>query len=182
MWRREHQWDLRLGVNVSAIQLESPDFLGVVADALTQSGLPANLLELELTETALPTDPDAIVGLLASIKELGIELAIDDFGTGYCSLSYLKNFPIDRIKIDQSFVTDMHHQGESAEITLSIVSLAKRLGLKVIAEGVERREHFDGLRALGCDEAQGYLVGKPMLPDQLESLELTRPLVEPGFQ
>ncbi len=167
-WRTSMGANLRMAVNVSAVQLDTPGLLESVSRALDESGLPASNLELELTETALLSDHEAILGTLTSLKELGVELAIDDFGTGYSSLTYLKNFPIDRIKIDQSFITDVHESNESAEITRSIVAMTHGLDLRVIAEGVERPEHLEYLRELGCEEAQGYLIGKPMSPAELE--------------
>ncbi len=169
VWRSEKNIDLRIAVNVSAIQLNSPNLVQLVADALTVSGLPARRLELEITETAILADQASTRKMLKALKRLGLELAIDDFGTGYSSLTYLKEYPVDRVKIDQSFVSDVHTSSESAEITRSIVAMSKGLGLSVIAEGVEREEHLEILQQMGCDEAQGYLIGKPMTAAALET-------------
>ncbi|MEP1471608.1 MAG: EAL domain-containing protein [Halieaceae bacterium] len=167
-WQETYGWKLRIAVNVSAIQFSSPDILNIVRNTLTASGLPHHLLELELTETALISNKDAIISTLLALKDLGVQLAIDDFGTGYSSLAYLKDFPVDRIKIDQSFISDMHISKESSGIAQSIITMAKELNMQVIAEGVEIQEHLDILRALNCDEVQGYLLGKPMSPGELE--------------
>ncbi len=167
-WHASGIVDLRIAVNLSATQLEHPGLVAQVAHALGSSGLRPGQLELEVTETALLGDLDKAIGTLAELKTLGVELAIDDFGTGYSSLSYLQRFPMDRIKIDQAFVRDVNVNSESAEITRSIIEMAHRLNLEVIAEGVETPEHLAFLRANGCEEAQGYLFGKPMQADALE--------------
>jgi diguanylate cyclase (GGDEF)-like protein len=167
-WRVKLGRKLRMAVNVSAVQLDTSELLNVVERVLTDSGLPADCLELELTETALLADHESTLDTLVKLKRMGVSLAIDDFGTGYSSLTYLKNFPIDRIKIDRSFIRDVHESNESAEIIRSIVAMTHGLQLKVIAEGVERREHLDYLRELGCDEAQGYLLGEPMAAAEFE--------------
>lgn len=168
-WNAHFGKRIRIAVNVSAIQLNTTNLVDTVSKVLIYSGMPASSLELELTESALLTDEEATLASLTALKRLGLELAIDDFGTGYSSLTYLKNFPIDRIKIDQSFITDIDTSNESAEITRSIVSMTQSLGLEVIAEGVERAEHLAFLKELGCEEAQGFLIGKPMTADELQS-------------
>lgn len=151
-----------VSVNVSAAQFRKKG--GVVAaviDALWRTGLSADLLELELTESTL-MGQDNSSALLMELRELGVKLAIDDFGTGYSSLSYLKRFPIDRLKIDQSFIRDVAHNAEDAAITTAIISLAKHLNLRVIAEGVETRSELEFLQKHGCDEAQGYYFSRPV--------------------
>ncbi len=168
-WNKHFGQRLRIAVNVSAVQLNSTDLVDMVSKVLIYSGMPASSLELELTESALLADEDATLAALTALKRLGLELAIDDFGTGYSSLTYLKNFPIDRIKIDQSFITDIDTSNESAEIARSIVSMTHSLGLAVIAEGVERPEHLAFLKELGCEEAQGFLIGRPMTADDLQA-------------
>ncbi|MEP6389946.1 MAG: EAL domain-containing protein [Halioglobus sp.] len=168
-WQQMYDWKLRIAVNVSAIQFGNPDILSIVRNTLAASGLPHHLLELELTETALVSDKDALISTLSSLKALGVQLAIDDFGTGYSSLAYLKEFPVDRIKIDQSFISDMHLSKESSGIAQSIITIASTLNMQVIAEGVEIQEHLDILRELKCDEVQGYLLGKPMSAVDLEN-------------
>lgn len=169
-WRERHNVDIRVAVNLSAIQLNRPDVSEIVAHVLQETGLPASALELEVTETALLVDTGLAVENLQKLKSLGVEIAIDDFGTGYSSLTYLKDFPADRVKIDQSFISDIHESKESADITASIIAMAHRMGLKVIAEGVERTEHLAFLLQQGCEEAQGFFIAKPMAAAEFERL------------
>ena len=138
--------------------------------AVHEHGIAANLLEFELTESSLMQHASQTVGLLQRLKALGISISIDDFGTGYSSLAYLRRFPVDTIKIDQSFIRDITVDAEDAAITVAIISLAHSLKLKVVAEGVETREQLDFLRAQNCDQAQGYYLARPMPADQIASL------------
>ncbi len=156
---------LRIAVNVSARQLRKQDFPDIVASALADSGLPAPLLEIEITESAVMEEPEEARAILVRLKEMGVTLAIDDFGTGYSSLAYLKRFPIDHLKIDRSFVTDVEHDANDAAIAVSIIALAHNLGLKVIAEGVETDAQLALLRTHRCDELQGYLFSRPLPAD-----------------
>jgi EAL domain-containing protein (putative c-di-GMP-specific phosphodiesterase class I) len=135
--------------------------LALVRDALTISGLPAQLLELELTESILLQDVDSTIATLQGLKALGVKLSIDDFGTGYSSLSYLKRLAVDKLKIDQSFVRDMLTDADGASIVKAIVQLGHNLQLTVIAEGVETESQRQALTEMGCDEAQGYLISRP---------------------
>lgn len=153
---------LRMAVNLSTIQLRDPHLLDMLQRVLRETGLPASELELEITESVLLQNAEATIDALERIKGLGIHLAIDDFGTGYSSLAYLKRFPIDTLKIDQSFVRDLTTNPDDAALTTSIILMGKSLGLNVIAEGVETRSQVAFLQVLECDEAQGYLFGKPM--------------------
>ncbi|MGC9456311.1 MAG: putative bifunctional diguanylate cyclase/phosphodiesterase [Halothiobacillaceae bacterium] len=168
-------WAGRIGtpvsvsVNVSAVQLHSPCFLERVRQALEASGLDAALLELEITETALIRDPDVASRALAEVKDLGVKLALDDFGTGYSSLSYLKRYSFDRLKIDKSFVQDCVSDGDDLEIVKAIIVMGHALGMEVIAEGVETTTQRDLLESLGCDLFQGYLIGRPAPPEELDS-------------
>ena len=153
---------MRMAVNVSALQLRRRDFCETVANALTTSGLPPELLELEITESSVMENPQEAILILERLGRMGVTLAIDDFGTGYSSLAYLKLFPIDHLKIDRSFVADIEHDLNDRAIAFGTIALAHSLGLKVIAEGVETEDQFDLLRANGCDEVQGYLLSRPL--------------------
>jgi diguanylate cyclase (GGDEF)-like protein/PAS domain S-box-containing protein len=153
---------LNIAVNISALQLGEPGFPRQVADALESSGVLADRLWLEITESALMRDPDDAVLVLQALRDLGLHLEIDDFGTGYSSLSYLQRFPVETLKIDRSFVDGMDRNSESVAIVRAIMSLGKSLGLSVIAEGVERTAEAAKLKALGCHLAQGYLYGSPL--------------------
>ncbi len=153
---------LRVAVNVSARQLRRRDFCETVAGVLAESGLPPELLELEITESAVMENPQEAIGILQSLGRMGVTLAIDDFGTGYSSLAYLKLFPIDHLKIDRSFVADIEHDLNDRAIAFGTIALAHSLGLKVIAEGVETEDQLDLLRSNSCDEVQGYLFAKPL--------------------
>jgi len=153
---------LRIAVNVSARQLRRRDFCETVANALTLSGLPAELLELEITESSVMENPQEAILILERLGRMGVTLAIDDFGTGYSSLAYLKLFPIDHLKIDRSFVADIETDLNDRAIAFGTIALAHSLGLKVIAEGVETEDQLELLRTNGCDEVQGFLLSKPL--------------------
>jgi diguanylate cyclase (GGDEF)-like protein/PAS domain S-box-containing protein len=155
---------LRIAVNLSAIQFGKEDLAHKVKGVLDETGLPASQLELEITETMM-MDPKHALGILQQLKGLGVRISIDDFGTGYSSLHYLNRFPIDKLKIDRSFVTDL--DGGEAPITTAIISLARTMSLETIAEGVETSGQAEQLLRLGCPMAQGYLYYKPMNIDQL---------------
>jgi diguanylate cyclase (GGDEF)-like protein/PAS domain S-box-containing protein len=166
---------VRIAVNVSAQQFVETDVPQVVARALEETGLPPQFLELELTETVLMQRVDEVVGVLKSLRAMGVRISIDDFGTGYSSLSYLKRMPIDALKVDRSFVNDIFDDNskvteDGAEIVSTIISLAHNLKLKAIAEGVETPEQAEFLRSKGCDEVQGYLISRPVSGEDLISL------------
>ncbi|MCB9964855.1 MAG: EAL domain-containing protein [Rhodospirillales bacterium] len=161
-WVRQTGQDIRVAVNVSGAQFLQSDLVTYTAQVLKESGLPPHLLELEVTESAFMEDIEHTVTTLKELHALGIELAIDDFGTGYSSLSYLRQFPIDRLKIDQSFIRNALNDANDASITKTIITLGRALNLKVIAEGVETKEHEDFLRFEGCDEVQGFRYSKPV--------------------
>lgn len=153
---------LRIAVNVSARQLRRRDFCETVAGALAESGLDPELLELEITESAVMENPHEAIDILERLGRMGVTLAIDDFGTGYSSLAYLKLFPIDHLKIDRSFVADIETDLNDRAIALGTIALAHSLGLNVIAEGVENEDQLELLRTNGCDEIQGFLLSKPL--------------------
>jgi diguanylate cyclase (GGDEF)-like protein/PAS domain S-box-containing protein len=161
-WHRAGRPDLTIAVNVSACQFHSSEFAGHVASALASSGLPGSALELELTESVLMDQPERAVARLLALKATGVRLALDDFGTGYSSLGYLLRLPIDALKIDRSFVDGLGRDDHATDIVNSIIGLARRMRLKVIAEGVETEAQVDSLRAYGCDEIQGYWLSRPM--------------------
>jgi diguanylate cyclase (GGDEF)-like protein/PAS domain S-box-containing protein len=150
-----------ISVNVSPLQFQHADFYSWLDDVLSESGLDADLLELELTERMVMSG-DATTGLLRRIRQRGVRLSLDDFGTGYCSLSYLKHFPIDALKIDRVFVRDLPADQDTATITRAIIAMARSLNKEVIAEGVETREQGTFLRHAGCSQLQGFLYGVPM--------------------
>jgi diguanylate cyclase (GGDEF)-like protein/PAS domain S-box-containing protein len=153
---------IRVAVNVSARQLRRRDFCETVAGALAESGLPPELLELEITESSVMENPEEAILILQRLGRMGVSLAIDDFGTGYSSLAYLKLFPIDHLKIDRSFVADIEHDLNDRAIAFGTIALAHSLGLNVIAEGVETEDQLELLRTNGCDEIQGFLLSKPL--------------------
>jgi diguanylate cyclase (GGDEF)-like protein/PAS domain S-box-containing protein len=163
---------MRISVNVSASQFNDPELLRKVRRIMKQENMPPNVLELEVTENIVMQDPAVAAETLKKLRALGVRIAIDDFGTGYSSLSYLKRFPLDALKIDQSFVRDLTLDPNDAAIVEASITLGKKLGLEVVAEGVETKEQFEFLRAHGCDLAQGYYVSRPVRKDEL--IELLR--------
>lgn len=162
--------DMRISVNVSASQFNDPGLLRKVSRIMKQENMAANSLELEVTENIVMQDPAAAAETLKKLRALGVRIAIDDFGTGYSSLSYLKRFPLDALKIDQSFVSDLTKDPNDAAIVEASITLGKKLGLEVVAEGVETKEQFEFLRAHGCDLAQGYYISRPVGKDELIDL------------
>ncbi|MDO8988100.1 MAG: EAL domain-containing protein [Sideroxyarcus sp.] len=161
-WRKAGLADISLAVNLSMRQLRQPMLVELVKNVLAESGLEAQYLELEITEGIMMGDNQAAMRFLAEMHDLGVHLSIDDFGTGFSSLNYLKKLPVDKLKIDQSFVRDIETDESDAAIIRSIISLGHRLNLRVIAEGVETQEQLDFLRIRGCDEMQGYFYARPM--------------------
>lgn len=170
LWRQAGHNDLRVAINVSTLQFERQDWMETLSEALRRNGIPPSALELELTETVVMKNSERAAKRLTELRNLGVTCAIDDFGTGYSSLKYLQNLPIDTLKIDQSFVRNLHLSGDgqsgNAAIVRAIISLAQQLRLRVVAEGVETREELAALRQLGCDFVQGYLFSKPMRVDE----------------
>jgi diguanylate cyclase (GGDEF)-like protein/PAS domain S-box-containing protein len=160
-WLREGL-QIRVSVNLSVYQLRQGKLVSLVRRVLEETGLAPHLLELELTESQLLDSVEHIIATFEQLHELGVKLAIDDFGTGYSSLSYLKRFPVDYVKIDQAFIRGLHEGSQDAAITRAIIVMAQSLGLGVVAEGVETNEQLSFLREQGCDEAQGYLISRPV--------------------
>jgi diguanylate cyclase (GGDEF)-like protein/PAS domain S-box-containing protein len=168
VWQRAGFNDLRIAVNLSPRQFAQQDLAKSIAAALEETGLDPQYLEIELTESLVMTDVERAIGILRDLKGLGVKLSIDDFGTGYSSLSYLKRFPIDVLKIDQSFVRDMTLDPDDAAIVSLIISLAHSLRLQVIAEGVETEEQLAYLRHHDCDQMQGYYFSRPVAAADFE--------------
>lgn len=168
-WQANGYRPLRVGINISAQELKMGLMAERVKSALLESGLDASLLEIEVTESALQTQ-DGVVGALHAIKKLGVGLALDDFGSGYSSLGSLRSLPLDRLKIDRSFIQDVQEEGGGRSLITAIIALGNTLGLEVIAEGVETEGQLDILRDAGCDEVQGFLFGKPMIAADLDKI------------
>jgi len=162
VWQDRGLPRLRVAVNISALQFRREDLVDTVADALTAAGVDAQYLEVELTETALMSDPEESVAILERLSRMGVIVSVDDFGTGYSSMSYLQRFPIDKLKIDRSFITNVLTSADDASIVQAIISLAHGLRLKVVAEGIERLEQVQLLQSLGCDQYQGYYFSRPV--------------------
>lgn len=161
-WRHRVGKGFRVAINISGRQLHQPDFLTVVKRLLEETGADPSMVEFEFTESVIMEKAVTTIDILKELKGMGITLSVDDFGTGYSSLSYLKHFPIDRIKIDQSFVAELARDRDDAAIVEAVVSLAHILNLRVLAEGVETEEQVRFLENLGCDEAQGYYMAQPL--------------------
>ncbi|SFT91378.1 EAL domain-containing protein [Halomonas saccharevitans] len=174
---QEGHGTLNVAVNLSPLQFHRASFLGNLRETLAVTGLPALQLSLELTEGVLLDDTEGAIATLHALREMGVGVAIDDFGTGFSSLSYLKNLPIDRVKIDRSFVSGVAHSAEDAAIIQGIISMAHHLGLKVVAEGIEQEQQHHLLSAHGCDLFQGYHFARPMpLESLIDFLAEHRPL------
>lgn|GEM_PF-960760 len=166
-WHASAATHLIVTVNVSAEQLIRTDLMDDVTTALRAAGLPPSALCLEITETAVIRDPVAAMVNVRAAHDLGVLVALDDFGTGHSSLAYLKDFPIDIIKIDKSFVDDVDVDPKASALVLAVVELAHALGATTVAEGIERASQLESLRLLGCDKGQGFLLGRPGPPDDV---------------
>jgi diguanylate cyclase (GGDEF)-like protein len=167
-WHRQNMM-LRLSVNLSVQQLQQDNWLSVVEDALRASGLPPRYLDLEITESVIITHPERAVATLEKLKQMGVSITVDDFGIGYSSLSYLARLPIQGIKIDQRFVHGLEQNRSDETITQLIIAASHSMGLRVIAEGVETIAQFEFLKKHGCEEAQGYLISRPLEAPELRS-------------
>ncbi|HCB14552.1 MAG TPA: PAS domain S-box protein, partial [Gammaproteobacteria bacterium] len=169
-WQDRGFLSLTVAVNLSPLQFRQPDLIQKVKNILDEIGMTANRLEFEITESTAMEDIDEAIATMDIFKRMGIFFSIDDFGTGYSSLSYLKRFPVNTLKIDQSFIRNIHVNFEDAAIVKSIVTLAHSLKFAVIAEGVETKEQFDFLKDIDCDEIQGYLFSPPVSVDEFTNL------------
>jgi EAL domain-containing protein (putative c-di-GMP-specific phosphodiesterase class I) len=175
---RARQWQeqgvsLPIAVNLSANQFHEPELVRELAAILRATSVAPSMIELEITESMVMRDPERAVSIMHALRAMGVRLSIDDFGTGHSSLGYLKRFPIDRLKVDRSFVRDLPHNGDDLAITRAVIAMAHSLRMSVVAEGVEHQQQFDLLRKEGCDEFQGYYCRPP-----LEEAELLRFLAE----
>jgi EAL domain-containing protein (putative c-di-GMP-specific phosphodiesterase class I) len=160
---RDLGWDdIRIAVNVSARQMHLPHFTEMIVNRLHEHHLPGNALMIEITESMVLGNLENAVQILQTLKNYGIEAAIDDFGTGYSSLNHLRRLPVEFLKIDKSFVTDVDVSLESETIIRAILAMAKTLGLKTIAEGIERPTQLAIMKQLGCENGQGYYFSKPL--------------------
>jgi diguanylate cyclase (GGDEF)-like protein len=177
-WQRQGLPPLRIAVNLSPRQFADPSLLHDIRAALERSGMAATLLELEITESMVMQNVERAVRVLQAIKRLGVILAIDDFGTGYSSMSLVKKFPIDVLKIDRSFVREVTRDSGDRAIADAIIALGRALDLTIVAEGVETAEQEAFLRAHNCDEVQGYLISKPMPPDEFAAFLATQSFAE----
>lgn len=155
----------RLAINIAAQQLEESEFVGKTRVIVRAAGLTPSCLALELTESGLMENAERAIGMMEALKTAGFSLSIDDFGTGHSSLTYLKDLPVDKLKIDMSFVRDMIKDSNDYTIIATIIAMARTLGFRTVAEGVEEAAQAEALQALGCDEAQGYYFGRPEPPD-----------------
>ncbi len=171
---------LRVAVNLSARQVHRKNFVGTVAQVLEETGLDPGCLELELTESMIMQNTDAVRFSLLALSEVGVRISVDDFGTGYSSLSYLKRFPIHTLKIDKSFVRDVTIDGDDAAIVTAIIAMAHRLRLRVVAEGVENEGQLDFLRRYSCDEMQGYLFSRPVAAAEFADILASGRMLPPG--
>jgi diguanylate cyclase (GGDEF)-like protein len=177
-WQTNGMRPLRIAVNLSAQQFKQKSLVATVREALAAAGLDAGYLELELTESAVMQDPESSIQVLRQLSGLGVRISVDDFGTGYSSLSYLRRLPLDKLKIDRSFIREVAASRDDAEIVRAIVSLAHSLHLKVIAEGVETAEQLTFLRGLGCDQYQGFHCSPPVPADEFETMMRATPAPE----
>ena len=166
VWQAEGH-ALSVAVNLSAYQFHQPELVAELKKVLNETGLPAHLLELEITESMVMKDPERAGAVMRAVRSMGVRIAIDDFGTGHSSLGYLKRFPIDQLKVDRTFVRDLPHNSDDVAITRAVIAMAHSLKMSVVAEGVEHQHQFDLLRAEGCDEFQGYYCRPPLAETEL---------------
>lgn len=172
LWQQKFDDSLRMAINVSVKQLEREGLVESVISVLEQTKIPSNTLEIEVTESIFLEEGSITQQLLGQLDQQGVQLSMDDFGTGYSNMSYLKKLPIDRIKIDRCFVSDIPGDEDDAAIACAIIDIARHFGIKVIAEGIEHQEQADYLLSKGCDEGQGYLFSKPLSADDVEKMFL----------
>jgi len=169
-WSNRHPSGLRISVNLSPSLFSTRNVQEMVRGALTKSGLPPHLLDLEITEQVLLGKMDDVAATVTNLRDVGVNFSIDDFGTGYSSLAYVKSFPVQRLKVDQTFIEKIATDPSDAAIVRAVINLAHGLGMTVVAEGVETEEQISALRELGCDEVQGFFVREPVSADQLTEM------------
>ncbi|HEX4781418.1 MAG TPA: EAL domain-containing protein [Usitatibacter sp.] len=171
-----------VAVNLAASQFHEPELVREMAAVLKATGVAPHFLEIEITESMVMRDPERATRVMEELHNMGVRIAIDDFGTGHSSLGYLKRFPIDRLKVDRSFVRDLPHNGDDVAITRAVIAMAHSLKMSVVAEGVEHQDQFDLLRDEGCDEFQGYLCARPLEEDDLMRFLATRSVGSATYQ
>ena len=165
------RWPLRrIAVNVSPVQFRSPGFAGRVLEILRETGMEPGGLELEITESLLLDSTESSVNALRTLRTAGLRIALDDFGTGYSSLTYLQKYPVDKIKIDRSFIQNLGSDAASDALVQAIVDLARAMNVDVTAEGVETAEQRDFLKAIGCNELQGFLLSRPKPESEIDEI------------
>lgn len=169
-WRERSGWPLRVAVNLSAVQLDQQDIPALVAQVLKETGLPATALELEITESVVVRESLRAADILTQLRAQGVSIAIDDFGVGYSSFAYLRELPVDRLKLDRSFLSSVPNSPGDSRLVAALIAMGHRLDVGIVAEGVETHEQAAFLVAHGCDEAQGYHLGRPMKEDVFEAL------------
>ena len=167
-WHDAGHDDLRVAVNLSARQFQQRGLTGVIERVLSDTAYPAELLDVEITESIAMHNAELSLAIMLRLKEMGIRISIDDFGTGYSSLSYLKRFPIDTVKIDQNFIRDLSRDSNDGAIISAVISMARALKLRVVAEGVETEEQLAFLRRQHCEVIQGFLCGRPVPAEEFE--------------
>lgn len=161
---------ITVSVNLTGKQLQQDNFTAVLKEIIKDTGLRADYLELEITESMIIKDLDVALGILKDLKSIGVRISLDDFGTGYSSLNYLKRLPIDTIKIDKSFIDEITEDSKEEAIAESIISLAHKMNLSVIAEGIETKKQLEFIRERKCDKAQGYYFSKPLPVEEIERM------------
>jgi EAL domain-containing protein (putative c-di-GMP-specific phosphodiesterase class I) len=167
-WRREGV-ERKVSINVSALNLDEPDFADRILALVDEHGVPPGLLELEFTESAIAKNAERVVRQLEALRDAGIQIAIDDFGSGYSNLSYLQTLPTSVLKIDRAFVTNLGTSVRDQRLVSSMIDMAHGLGYRVVAEGIETQEAYDLLKSWGCDEGQGFLMARPMPAQQIDA-------------
>jgi EAL domain-containing protein (putative c-di-GMP-specific phosphodiesterase class I) len=171
---------IKLAVNISAVQFMQPGFVASVREILQSTGFPPERLELEITEGVFRNEPGRTRDIIAKLRALGVRIALDDFGTGFSSMAYLRDFPLDRIKIDRSFISEIENSGQSLNLVSHMIELGRSLGLSVTVEGVETADQLDLLNAKGLNELQGYLFSRPLSASDLAKLDLNEALGRPA--
>lgn len=178
MWIDSGLFDGRIAVNLSAVQFTQPNLVGMIAEILNETGLPAKHLELEITEGTVMDSPQQAIDTMLQIRAMGINLSLDDFGTGYSSLAYLKKFPLNTLKIDKAFVDDIEQSEQGRNMVATIVTIAHNLGLQVVAEGVETNQQLSFLSGLRCEQLQGYLYSKPLTTEDFRRYLLSHQITD----
>jgi predicted signal transduction protein with EAL and GGDEF domain len=164
------QHDVKVAVNLSPIQMGSANLVPMVVNALASSGLPANRLELEITESVMMQNTEATLAALHRLRELGVKISMEDFGTGFSALSYLRRFPFDKLKIDRSFISDLSHNDDALAIVRAVTTMATSLGMITTAEGVKTADQLAQVRLLGCNEVQGFYISRPQAIENIVRL------------